>query len=146
MLKPLAFFHDFFYNQVMNIGIGRQLEAFPKFLEGIADYKERLAAIDYFNQYEKSTDEERKIEFASLRAMMNPPYYHEDGISSDVRRLNNFVKFPLVSYQRSKTPDNRGRYVYTVSYMNSVQIQEYAQKVLDSNGEVLPSRDVKQAA
>ena len=129
-----------------NKTMGRQLEMFPRFLEGIPDYKERLAAFEYFQKYQRSTEEERMATFKSLRDKMNPPYYHEDGIARDVRSLNDFVEFPIASFERSDTPDNKGRYVYRVGYMNIDQVYEYAKKVLDKNGEILPSRQVRKAA
>ena len=124
----------------MNIGMGRQLEMFPKYLEDVGDYESKVAAFNYFLEYERSTEEQRIAKFKKIRDMMNPPYYYEEVVMKDVKKLNDFVKFPFASFERSTTPDNRGRYVYHVHYKTIDKIYDYARLVIARDGELLPSK------
>lgn len=113
----------------MNIGMGRQMEMFPKYLEDIPDYQSKIKAWEYSQKYYSLPEDQRGSLIGPTRERYGT---RNEGTARGISNLINAkFGFPITE------PSPKNDVVY---YKNIEQIGEYFKSIVAKDGELLPSK------
>jgi len=132
--------------QQTNLEFTRNLEPIEnkqeQFLEDIPDYNQKLQAFLYTNEL---SQQERVALFNVIVKETGGHWPTESKAAERVAEAEKKAKFPIAWYEKSKFPDRNGNWPCIVYYKKidgENGLREYYKDILDSEGHLLPSREV----